>query len=149
MLKFNEILLEKYGDTITNLSKTGQNNFIKNSFRMIDLDKMSKSFPKINKDFKGQEFSTADALYINNSDNEIILYFFEFKKIDFNKEKDQKMAGYELNRAIEKMKNCEHDCFINYDKSSFPKYLIDKYNLSLIKKPYESLSLLCHFFELV
>lgn len=53
--------LTKYNKTITELSKTGENNvLLENDFEMISLDDMSSDLVE----FKDNKLSTADALFI-------------------------------------------------------------------------------------
>lgn len=62
------------------------------------------------------------------------------------------MSKYWLDECLSKMDECEHGCFINdettdINKSKFHKYLVDRYNVALRGKPYESISLIDIYFK--
>ena len=135
MNSFKDNILKEYGKSITELSKTGNGNFlVDNDFIMISLDDMASNLSK------GNILSTTDALFIDEK-NEVV-HFIEFKNIDFNNEEDKLMARFHLNKAIDVIKDCEHDCPLVNDKSKFHKYLVDKYQLALRTKPFDSISLI-------
>lgn len=131
--------LAKYNKTITELSKTGENNvLLENDFEMISLDDMSSDLVE----FKDNKLSTADALFI---DDKNMFHIIEFKNINFNNEKDRLLSKFYLNHAIKVIDSCEHNCKLYNHESKFHKYLIDKSKLALRLKPVESLSLLYHY----
>ena len=151
MEDFINYLTENFGEPVEKLSKTSEDNLVLDSdIIMIDLDEMARQLPKFNDDFKGNQFATADALFISKEGSEYTFHFFEFKNVDYEKEKDLKMSKYWLEECLSKMNQCEHECFIKDEssdifKSNFQKYLVDKYYVSLRAKPFESLSLI-HFY---
>ena len=81
------------------------------------------------------------------------MHFIEFKNLDYEDTKDLKMSKYWLDKCLKQMKNCEKDCFINdktsnISKSNFHKYLVDKNDVSLRVKPFESISLVFLYLKL-
>jgi len=148
MEDFINYLTEHFSESVEKLAKTSQDNHLLDfNLQMIDLDKMAKQLPKLNGIYRGNQFATADALFISHENNELTFHFIEFKNVDYEKERDQKMSKYWLEQCLSKMDECEHKCFINDKtsdiyKSKFSKYLVDKYNVSLRAKPFESISLI-------
>ena len=148
MEDFINYLTKHFGKSTEKLAKTSEDNHLFDfDFQMIDLDKMAVQLPKLNSIYNGNQFATADALFISKENNEYTFHFIEFKNVDYEKEKDLKMSKYWLEECLSKMDECEHECFINDEtsdiyKSKFSKYLVDEYNVSLRAKPYESISLI-------
>lgn len=148
MEDFIKYLTENFGESAEKLAKTSQDNPLFDfDLEMINLDEMAKQLPKLNRIYNNNQFATADALFISKEDDEFTFHFVEFKNVDYEKEKDLKMSKYWLEKCLSEMNECEHECFINDEtsdiyKSKFPKYLVDKYNVSLRAKPYESISLI-------
>lgn len=143
MNSFKESILKEYGKSITELSKTGNENFLLNDeFVMVSLDDMASNL------LKSDILATTDALFINEKNGEF--HFIEFKNVDFSIKKDRLMAKYHLNKAMKFINNCEHGCPLVNDKSNFHKYLVDKYKLALRTKPFDSISLvyayLCDYY---
>lgn len=155
MKEFIDYLNENFAESVDKIAKTSQDNyFFDFDLKMINLDKMAKNLPKLNRIYKGNDFATADALFVSNIDDEFIFHFIEFKNVDYNDEKDLAMSKFWLNQCLSLMKNCEHDCFINDKeneiyKSKFQNYLVDKYEVSLRAKPFESISLIDIYFQMV
>lgn len=154
MQEFIDYLYKNFSDSTENLAKTSQNNpLFEFDFQMINLDKMAKQLQNLDKVYRGNDFATSDALFISNVNDEIVFHFIEFKNVDYDKDEDLKMSKYWLEECLSEMDKCEHDCFINdetsdINKSKFHKYLVDKYNVSLRAKPYESLSLIYLFLKM-
>ena len=148
MEDFINYLTENFGETAEKLAKTSEDNSLFDfDLHMINLDKMARHLPKLNSIYNNNQFATADALFISKEDGEFTFHFIEFKNVDYEKEKDVKMSKYWLEECLKKMDECEHECFINdktsnIHKSNFSKYLVDKYQVSLRGKPYESISLI-------
>ena len=148
MEDFINYLTEHFGETAEKLAKTSQDNPLFDfDMQMIDLDKMAKQLPKLNGIYRGNQFATADALFISHENNELTFHFIEFKNVDYENERNLKMSKHWLEQCLSKMDECEHECFINDKtsdiyKSKFLKYLVDKYNVSLRAKPFESISLI-------
>ena len=148
MEDFIAYLYENFGQSVEKLAKTSEDNPLFDfDFQMIDLDKMAKKLQKMDRKYRGNEFATADALFISDIDNEPIFHFIEFKNVDYGVDKDLKMSKYWLEECLSKMRECEHGCFINDEataihESKFHEYLVDRYNVSLRAKPYESISLI-------
>lgn len=141
MQKLYNHLKKEYGDKITKLSSTSENNqFIINEGVLVSLDKLKKDYQN-NKDY---EFTSSDALFIKKHENgNFQIYFFEFKKLDPTSKEDWGMSKTRLQKCIDKMKNCEKCAFIEEIKGCEEK-LVDKYQLSLRSKPFDSMSLLYH-----
>ena len=73
-------LYEKYKNSITNISKTENNNFIISDINLIDFDDVAKDYAtKSNM----PELSSVDAIDYKIVNNKLILYFYEFKKNRF------------------------------------------------------------------
>lgn len=154
MQDFIDFLNNNFSDSVETLAKTSEDNRLFDfDFQMINLDKLAKRLQKIDRKFRGNDFATADALFISQIDDELIFHFIEFKNVDYDDDKDLKMSKYWLEKCLSKMDECEHGCFIkdkttDIYKSKFHKYLVDKYNVSLRAKPYESISLIDIYFKL-
>lgn len=148
MEDFINYLTQNFGESAEKLAKTSEDNPLFDfDIEMIGLDKMAKQLPKLDRIYNGNDFATADALFITKEDDEFTFHFIEFKNVDYEKEKDVKMSKYWLEEFLKKMDECEHDCFINDEtsdihKSKFSEYLVDEYKVSLRAKPYESISLI-------
>ena len=146
-LEFLKDLELKYSDSITNISKTGEGNyFIENDTQMICVDKLSKDFAEDN---SNEELSSVDGLYYVENDSKLILYFFEFKKMNFFA-KDL-LATEKLNNVIKNIENCSlsEDCEYEY-LSDLKKIKKDIYNKILVQlkiKPLETLILLHNLYE--
>ena len=142
MQKLYNHLKKEYGDTITNLSATSENNqFIINDGVLVSLDKLKKDYKK----HKNYEFTSSDALFIKTLDNgKVQIYFFEFKKLDLTSNEDLGMSKYRLQECIKKMNNCNGGCKFIEELNQYGKNLVDKYHLSLRSKPFDSISLLYH-----
>ena len=66
--------LSDYKQPVTKLSRTDEgNDFIVNDTEMFDWDKISELFGT------GDDSSSVDAIYSSFENNELTLYFFEFK----------------------------------------------------------------------
>lgn len=153
MKNFIKFLDENFLRSVEELAKTSEDNpMFDDDFLMYDLDEMNRKLSKLDKKFRGNDFATADAFFISNLDDEQIFHFIEFKNVDFGEDRDLKMSKHWLDECLSKMKECEHDCFINDESSSiykshFDKYLVDKYMLSLRAKPIESLSVVFNYLK--
>lgn len=147
MQDFIDYLYENFGQSAERLAKTSEDNpLFEFDVQMIDLDEMAKQLQKSDRIYRGNDFATSDALFISNVDGEIVFHFIEFKNVDYGDVKDLKMSKYWLEECLSEMSKCEHECFIDDKtndiyKSKFPKYLVDRYNVSLRAKPFESISL--------
>lgn len=153
MESFNQYLMSEFKGSLRKVSKTDEeNHFLDDHFAdnyfMISLDEMAKRV--LNPYFKGDQFSSADGLFIEKKNDNFIFYFFEFKNLDFSKKEDRQLSRFYLNRCIDKIKDCSNktescnDCDIVDSLNKFKKYLIDRKVCSLRSKPYDSLSLLYH-----
>lgn len=141
MKGFKEYFLSKYGKSVSELSATSDLNRLIDDvdFKMISLDEISKlKRYKIN----GDEFSTADALFITENNGKPLFKIFEFKNMNFADKKDRLMAEFHLKKFIKHVNECEYGCKLANDKSNFHKYLVDKSKVSLRVKPIESISLI-------
>ena len=120
MKDFINYLNENFGESIEKLASSQNNPIFDFDFKMINLDKMAKQLPTLNRNYRGNEFATADALFISNTNNKFIFHFIEFKNVDYSTDKDLKMS----------------------------KYLVDKYEVSLRAKQYESISLIAIYLKI-
>lgn len=146
MDSFKQSLLQKYGKTIKELSSTNESNVLMDRDDvLISLDDMSSDLSLKIKEFKGNDLSSADALLISKKDENFIFHIIEFKNLDFNKRKDRLMSEYYLEKSIEHINNCEHDCSFANHESKYHKYLVDRYKLSLRTKPIESITLIYYY----
>ena len=125
--------LKDYKETVTELSKTNQNYFIKNSTIMFDWDKLSK----LN---EGDDSSSVDAIYCHMENNELRLYLFEFKQLDIREKFFD--ARKQLNEIIGNMEGCVFCCGYLNELKKTRKKLVSKKVISLKTKPLESLILL-------
>lgn len=147
VLKFLKDLNRDYSDSITNISKTGENNnFVENEKTMISLDDVAKDFSKEN---FNEELSSVDGLYHKIKEDRLILYFFEFKKMDFIA--DNLLAKEKLKEIIEKIENCSlnEDCEYDYinELKKIKKNIYNKLPIQLKIKPLESLIILHNLYE--
>jgi predicted metal-binding transcription factor (methanogenesis marker protein 9) len=126
--------LSKYKQPVTELSKTDEgNDFIINDTIMLDWDEVSKFYD-------GDDSSSVDAVYCSFKNNELTLYFFEFKKLDLYDEHFDAKKGLEnYLLKIDEDGECS-----KYTKQirKLKKKLISKKVVSLKTKPIESLILL-------
>ena len=124
--------LSNYKQPITKLSKTDENTFIINDTVMFDWDEVSKLY--------GNNLSSVDAIYYSFNNNELTLYFFEFKKLDLYDDffDDKKRLEKYLTEIDENVECKEYTKQIR----KFKKELISKKVISLKIKPIESLILL-------
>lgn len=138
MKKLYNKLLNIYGDSITVLSSTNNKNplILNDEIAMVNLDKIGEEY-KID----SKQYATSDALFITEGDENVKFYFIEFKNIDFESEKDRLMSNFYLKKCIKEMETCEYKCSFIKDLKKIKKHLIDKYQISLRMKPYESISL--------
>ena len=67
-------------------------------------DFVAKNLQKIDKQYKGKDFATTDALFISNINEEIAMHFIEFKNLDYEDTKDLKMSKYWLDKCLKQMK---------------------------------------------
>lgn len=147
MHELTNYLMEKYGKSIKEISKTEfENILINGNCKMISLDDVATHFNKINDDFR-EEFSTADGLLILEKENKTQLLFFEFKNIDYSNKSDRQMSVFYLKKFLAKMEDCEHNCEIYEDLKKNSEYLVDKSNCSMRSKPSDSLSLVYHIMK--
>ena len=126
--------LSKYKQPVTELAKTDDgNDFIINETIMFDWDGISKFYDC-------NDTSSVDAIYCSFKNNELTLYFFEFKKLDLYAEYFDAKKGLESYLAeIDEDTECK-----KYTRQirKFKKKLISKKVISLKTKPIESLILL-------
>lgn len=93
--------LDNYKKSVTELSKTDENTFIINDTLMFDWDEISKSYG-IN------ESSSVDAIHYSFKNNELTLYFFEFKKLNLYDDAFDAKKGLETFLAeIDKDAKCK------------------------------------------
>lgn len=145
MNSFKKYLLDKFGDTAKNLSKSdGGIELVDEKCIMIGLDNLTtellNSFNEIN-----EKYTSTDALYIVEIDNCFEFYFFEFKGKNFNLKEDKLQYVSQLKEHIGEMENCEHECDIFVEIKKCSKELIDKSFVKLKTKPYDSLSIIYFF----
>lgn len=142
MDSFKKYLLDKFGDTAKNLSKSDDGNcLVDDTCFMISLDKLSTELFNSHAEIK-EKYASTDALYIVKRNNSFEFYFFEFKGKDFNSEEDKLQYLSKLKEHINEMENCEHDCEISKEIKKCSKELSDKSFLKLKIKPYDSLALI-------
>lgn len=146
MHKLNKYLMENFGKSIDEISKTEfDNKLIDDNIKMISWDDVAKYFNTTTKEFRGQ-FSSADGLYIIEKENKTQLFFFEFKNIDYSNNKDSQISIFHLKNYLKQMKGCEHDCKIHDKIKKIMPYLVDISYASLRSKPSDSISL---FFQMM
>ena len=144
MHELTNYLMEKYGKSIKELSKTEfENELLDNDFQMISWDDVAEDFLKFNEDFD-EKFASADALYILEKEDKIQLFFFEFKNMNYSTIEDSQLSKFHLNNCIDKMKHCNKECEIYNEIKEHAERLVDKSNVSLRSKPSDSLSLFYH-----
>lgn len=141
-LKFLDTLSTKYSDSVSNISKTGNNNtYVYCQVKMISLDKVKMDYAR--KCLK-EEFSSVDGLHYQIIDNNLVIYLFEFKKIDFFEE--NLLAKDKLNSLIEKIKTSpieeEYKYALISDLKEIKKDVYNKLLVQLKIKPLESLILI-------
>ena len=133
IVKCLEDKLCSYKHSVSELSKTDQNTFIIEYTLMFDWDGVSKSY-------YGDDLSSVDAIHYSFKDNELTLYFFEFKNLDLYDDFFDAKKGLEkyLDRIDDDI-GCK-----KYTKGirEYKKNLISKKVISLKTKPIESLILL-------
>ena len=138
LIDFFDDLYEKYGDSITNISKTENNDFIKSDINLISFDDVAKDFAIKN---KVPQLTSVDAIDYKIVNDKLVLYFYEFKKMNLLERNI--LPKNKLSNAISEMKTCENnDCFYVDELKNIKKGLIDKILVSLKIKPIESLFLL-------
>ena len=131
-----DCLNDKFGNykrNVTELSKTDENDFIINPTLMFDWDEISK----LNSD---NDSSSVDAIYIHIENNELRLYFFEFKQLDIRDKFFD--ARKQLAESISNMEKCVFCCGYPNELKKIKKKLVSKKVISLKTKPLESLILL-------
>ena len=139
--------MDNYSKSIKELSNSEFQNYVINSdIKMISLDDVADDFNKFNNDFT-DKFSSADALYILEKEDKIQLFFFEFKNLDYSLIKDRQMSKFYLNKCIDEMHSCEHDCKIYNEIKKHAEKLVDVSQASLRSKPADSISLVYHIME--
>ena len=147
MHAFNEYLIENFGRPLNQLSDTGFGNVLMDSNAvMISLDEMAESLPNIKQEFK-QHFASVDALLITENGGEFELYFIEFKNMNFNRNSDRLMSKNLLNQCIFEIDKCEYGCEVLNDLRKCSKYLVDRHNVSMRSKPFDSLSVMYFFMK--
>lgn len=125
--------LKEYKKPVTELSKTDENYFIKDETLMFDWDAISE----LN---DGDESSSVDAVYCSFENNELILYFFEFKNINFYDTFFD--AKKQLEDVISDLEKCVFCCGYPHKIKKIKRKLVSKRLISLKTKPLESLILL-------
>ena len=134
-------LYEKYKNSITNISKTENNNFIIFDINLIDFDDVAKDYAtKSNM----PELSSVDAIDYKIVNNKLILYFYEFKKIDLLDRNI--LAKNRLNDLFLEMKTFNDVPYVD-ELKDIKKGLLNKILVSLKIKPIESLFLLHRLIE--
>lgn len=128
-----ESTLCKHKETVTTLSKTDENYFIKNPTLMYDWDTLTE----LNTEDVHQ---SVDAIYLHVENEDVRLYFFEFKQLDL---KDKFFdARKQLKDSITNMEQCIWCCGYPNELKKIRKKLVSKKVISLKTKPLESLILL-------
>lgn len=128
----NEVFSD-YRKSVTELSRTDEgNNYIIDDIQMFDWDSIAKSSI-------GNNSSSVDAIHCSFKENELELYFFEFKKLNlydifFDAKK-------ELTLYLDQIDNDDFYEHVKYIRK-LKKKLISKKLVSLKTKPVESLFLL-------
>lgn len=144
MDSFKNYLLDKFGDTAENLSKSDKgNSLVDDKFRMISLDDVATDMNNLF-DRSTENYASVDALHIVEKDDFFEFYFFEFKIKDFNLQEDKSQYSYKLKEQLALMENCEHNCDFFTEIKKCSKELIDKSFAKLKIKPYDSLAII-HF----
>ncbi len=126
--------LKEYKQPVTILSKTNDNNFIIDDTVMLDWDEISKLYGD------GDESSSVDAIYCYVENNELTLYFFEFKNQNLHDPYFD--AKKQLNQIVIELKQSEPCCEYGDEIKHIKKNLVSKKIISLKTKPVESLILL-------
>lgn len=146
-LNFLKELEVNYTDSVTNISKTGEdNNFIESEKEMISFDEVAKDFAKDN---FIEEYNSVDGLYYKIKEDRIIIYFFEFKKVDFLEE--NLLPRKRLNNIIKNIENrplnenCEYEYLDELKK--IKKEIYDRILVQLKMKPIESLFILYNLYS--
>ena len=133
----------KYYDTITEISwpknKKGEtdrnrNPLIENSFRMLSLDDICKGCSKFD---KNNLPSTTDALWYNLNDDNLVIYFIEFKWHNLDNQKDQRIMEdtfLKVDRGTEITQDMK-----NKFKRLYNSYVDEYVSFKLRLKPFESL----------
>lgn len=141
MIELKKYLMENYSKPLSEISKTENNNMlVQQDLEMISWDDVAKDFEEKNNEYDGR-FATADGLYILEKEENMQLFFFEFRNIDYSNKEDYEMSKFHLKTSIDKMKKCEYDCRIYGEIEKISEYLVDKSHRSLRSKPSDSLSL--------
>lgn len=144
MDSFKNYLLDKFGDTAENLSKSdGGYSLVDEKCIMISLDDVATEVFNSFDDIK-EEYASTDALHIVERNNCFEFYFFEFKIKNFNLTEDKSQYLSKLKEQINLMKNCDHACGIFTEVEKCSEELVDNSFVKLKIKPYDSLSLI-HF----
>ena len=128
-----ESILSDYKKSVTTLSKTDENYFIDNPTLMYDLDTLAE----LNKD---NILQSVDAVYLHIENDDVRLYFFEFKQLDLRDKFFD--ARKQLKESINNMKQCLWCCNYPNELNKIYKKLVSKKVISLKTKPLESLILL-------
>lgn len=141
MYAFKEYLMKKFGKPVSEISSTEfDNQIINKKFKMICWDDVATYFNESNDEFKG-EFSSADGLYILEKEDNLQLFFFEFKNVNYSDDEDRQMSRFHLKNYLKQMKDCDSNCKICEDIEKLSEYLVDISHVSMRSKPSDSLSL--------
>ena len=126
-------ILSDNKESVTELSKTDENYFIKNPTLMYDWDTLTE----LNADDVHQ---SVDAIYLHVENEDVRLYFFEFKQLDVNDKFFD--AKKQLKESLNNMEQCVFCCGYPHEIKKIHKKLVSKKVISLKTKPLESLILL-------
>ena len=87
---------------VTNLSKSDNKIFIIDDKMLISGDMWSNSV-------SDENYASVDAIhYFINSENKLVINFFEFKNMNLKKEDNSKITY--VKKYLENLNNCEHNC---------------------------------------
>ncbi len=98
-----ECLFSNHKETVTKISRTDENDFIENDTLMYDWDNITS----LNKDLYGDRQSV-DGIYLHVEEDDVRLYFFEFKNLDLNDKFFDRRK--ELKEIITNMEQCIWCC---------------------------------------
>lgn len=135
---FLDKLKDKYGKTVTEISKSSSKDYIKNDTVMISGDDLKNPFMNI-------EMQSVDAIHYYIENGNLIILFFEFKNLNlFDK---NFYATDKLNNTLQSMKEFEELDFFVDEIKSYKRNLSDKKLMSLKSKPLETLIILQNLYQ--
>lgn len=139
---FIKYLMKNYSATISDLSETGGMNeycekipgksFIKDKFRMIDVDLLACKVP-------GPNLSSVDGLYVKEKNGQMTFYLIEFKKMDLDNPQNIVKSYY----FLDSYRNlCKKECQFSKVYGMSRENLKDRMQVNLELKPLNTLMLI-------